>query len=72
MLAPEDDATRLELLLRLGDALLLAGEVVRLGDTVPEQAFALAQKTGDTAAGARACVLALEVNNRLDSVDHMP
>jgi tetratricopeptide (TPR) repeat protein len=54
----EDKAKRCDLLLALGDALLLAGEHQRVVDAEAPQAFALAEAITDNKRASRACLLA--------------
>jgi tetratricopeptide (TPR) repeat protein len=58
VLDPEDRAKRCDLLLALGDALLLAGEHRRVASTEAPQAFSLAEAIGDNTRTSRACLLA--------------
>jgi tetratricopeptide (TPR) repeat protein len=59
VLDPEDKARRCDLLLALGDALLLAGETRRLIDTEAAQAFSLAEAIADNKRASRACLLVM-------------
>jgi tetratricopeptide (TPR) repeat protein len=59
ILNPEDKAKRCDLLLDLGDALLLTIEPKRILDTIAPKAFSLAEKIGDSSRAVRACVLAI-------------
>jgi tetratricopeptide (TPR) repeat protein len=58
-LDPDDAATRCDLLLGLGTALMPAGEPRRVTETIAAEALALAEARGDTARAARACDMAL-------------
>jgi tetratricopeptide (TPR) repeat protein len=55
----EDKAKRCDLLLALGDALLLAGEHQCVIDIEAPQAFSLAEAIADSKRAARACMLAM-------------
>jgi tetratricopeptide (TPR) repeat protein len=59
VLDPEDKAKRCDLLLALGDALLLAGEHQRVVTTEAPQAFSLAEAIADNTKASRASVLAM-------------
>jgi tetratricopeptide (TPR) repeat protein len=59
VLAPEDKAKRCDLLLALGDALLLLGEHQRIIDTEAPQALSLAEAIADNKRACRACLLAM-------------
>jgi tetratricopeptide (TPR) repeat protein len=59
VLDPEDKARRCDLLLALGDALILAGEQQRVASTEAPQAFSLAEAIGDNRRACRACLLAM-------------
>ncbi|HLF09232.1 MAG TPA: hypothetical protein VI789_07785, partial [Dehalococcoidia bacterium] len=59
VLDPEDKAKRCDLLLALGEALMPAGEPVRVADEIAEEALALGQVHGDRERCSRACQLAL-------------
>jgi tetratricopeptide (TPR) repeat protein len=59
VLDPEDKVKRCDLLLALGDALLLAGEHRRVVNTEAPQALALAEAIGDNMRASRACLLAM-------------
>jgi len=59
ILDPEDKAKRCDLLLALGDALLLAGEHQRVIDIEASQALSLAEAIADNTRGSRACLLAM-------------
>jgi tetratricopeptide (TPR) repeat protein len=59
VLDPGDKARRCDLLLALGDALLLAGEHQRVASTEAPQAFSLAEAITDKPRASRACLLAL-------------
>jgi tetratricopeptide (TPR) repeat protein len=59
VLDPEDKAKQCDLLLALGDALLLAGENQRVVDTEAPQAFSLAEAITDNKRASRACLLAM-------------
>jgi tetratricopeptide (TPR) repeat protein len=56
----EDKAKRCDLLLALGDALLLAGENRRVVNTEAPQALALAEAIADNMRASRACLLAMK------------
>jgi len=58
VLDPEDKAKRCDLLLALGDALLLAGGHRRVIDMEAPQALALAEAISDNTRASRACLLA--------------
>jgi len=58
VLDPEDKAKRCDLLLALGDALLLAGEHRRVIDMEAPQALALAEAIPDNTRASRVCLLA--------------
>jgi tetratricopeptide (TPR) repeat protein len=55
----EDKAKRCDLLLALGDALLLAAEQQRVINTEAPQALALAEAIADNKQASRACILAM-------------
>jgi tetratricopeptide (TPR) repeat protein len=59
VLDPEDKARRCELLLTLGEALLLAGEHRRVVSTEAPQAFSLAEAIDDRKRASQACLLAM-------------
>jgi tetratricopeptide (TPR) repeat protein len=59
VLDPEDKAKRCDLLLALGDALILAGEQQRIIDTEAPQALSLAEAIADNTRASRACILAM-------------
>jgi tetratricopeptide (TPR) repeat protein len=59
VLDPEDKAKKCDLLLALGDALLLAGEHQRVIDMAAPQAFSLAEAIASKALASRACLLAM-------------
>ena len=59
VLDPEDKAKRCDLLLALGDALLLAGEHERVVNTEAPQALSLAEAIADNMRASRACLLAM-------------
>jgi tetratricopeptide (TPR) repeat protein len=59
VLDPEDKAKRCDLLLALGDALILAGEHRRVADMEAPQALSLAEVIGDNTRASRACLLAV-------------
>jgi tetratricopeptide (TPR) repeat protein len=59
VLDPDDRAERCDLLLTLGDALILAGEHQRVVSTEAPQAFSLAEAITDSKRAARACMLAM-------------
>jgi tetratricopeptide (TPR) repeat protein len=58
VLDPEDKTKRCDLLLALGDALILAGEHRRVVSTEAPQAFSLAEAIGDNSRASKACLLA--------------
>jgi tetratricopeptide (TPR) repeat protein len=58
VLDPEDKAKRCDLLLALGDALILAGEHQRVVNTEAPQALSLAEAIGNNTRASRACMLA--------------
>jgi tetratricopeptide (TPR) repeat protein len=58
VLDPDDKAKRCDLLLALGDALILAGEHQRVVNTEAPQALSLAEAIGDNTRASRACMLA--------------
>jgi len=60
VLDPEDKAKRCDLLLALGDALLLAGEHRRVVSAEALQALALAEAITDNRRASRACLLAMK------------
>jgi tetratricopeptide (TPR) repeat protein len=60
VLDPEDKARRCDLLLALGDALLLAGETRRVIDAEAPRAFSLAEAIGDNKRASRACLAAMK------------
>jgi tetratricopeptide (TPR) repeat protein len=60
VLDPEDKARRCDLLLALGDALLLAGEHQRVVSTEAPQAFSLAEAVDHTQRASRSCMLAMK------------
>ncbi len=60
VLDPEDKAKRCDLLLALGDALILAGEHQRVIDTEAPQALSLAEAIADNTRASRACLLAMK------------
>jgi tetratricopeptide (TPR) repeat protein len=60
VLDSEDKARRCDLLLALGDALLLAGEHQRIVSSEAPQALALAESIADNARASRACMLAMK------------
>jgi len=60
VLDPEDKAKRCDLLLALGDALGLAGEIQRVIDTEALQAFSLAEAIVDNKRASRACLMAMK------------
>lgn len=60
VLDPEGKAKRCDLLLALGDALLLAGEHQRVVSTEAQQAFSLAEAIADHKRASQACVLAMK------------
>jgi tetratricopeptide (TPR) repeat protein len=59
VLDPEDKAKRCDLLLALGDVLILAGEHQRVVNTEAPQALSLAEAIGDNMRASRACLLAM-------------
>ena len=58
VLDPDDRGKRWDLLLALGDALILAGELRRVVDVVAPEALSLAEAMGDSIRASRACELA--------------
>jgi len=60
VLDPEDKAKRCDLLLSLGDALILAGEHQRIVSTEAPQALAFAEAITDNKRACRACLLAMK------------
>jgi tetratricopeptide (TPR) repeat protein len=60
VLDPEDKAKRCDLLLALGDALILAGEHQRVVNTEATQALSLAEAIPDNTRASRACLLAMQ------------
>jgi predicted ATPase len=60
VLDPEDKVKRCDLLLALGDALILAGEHRRVASTEAAQAFSLAEAITDNRRACRACLLAMK------------
>jgi tetratricopeptide (TPR) repeat protein len=60
VLDPEDKTKRCDLLLALGDALLLAGETQRVIGTEAAQAFSLAEAMADNKRASRACLLVMK------------
>jgi tetratricopeptide (TPR) repeat protein len=60
VLDPEDKARKCDLLLALGDALLLAGEHQRVATTEAPQALSLAESIGDKKLASRTCMLAMK------------
>jgi tetratricopeptide (TPR) repeat protein len=60
VLDPEDKAKRCDLVLALGDALLLAGELRHVIDIPATQAFSLAEAIADNKRAYRACLLAMK------------
>jgi tetratricopeptide (TPR) repeat protein len=60
VLDPEDKAKRCDLLLALGDALILAGEHHRVVNTEAPQALSLAEAIADNTRASRACMLAMK------------
>jgi tetratricopeptide (TPR) repeat protein len=60
VLDPEDKAKRCDLLLALGDALILAGEHQRVVNTEAPQALSLAEAIADNTRASRACLLAMQ------------
>jgi len=59
VLDPEDKAKKCDLLLALGDVLLLAGEHQRVYSTEAPQALSLAEAISDNKRACRACLLAM-------------
>jgi tetratricopeptide (TPR) repeat protein len=59
VLDPEDKAKNCDLLLALGDALLLAGEHQRVVSTEAPEALGLAEAIADNKRASRACLLAM-------------
>ena len=64
VLDPDDKATRCDLLLTLGDALMPAGEPRRVMDAVAPEAFTLAETIADRARASRACRVGLDALRR--------
>jgi serine/threonine protein kinase/tetratricopeptide (TPR) repeat protein len=60
VLNPEDRAKRCDLLLALGDALLLVGQHYRVISTEAPQAFSLAEAIADSKRASQACLLAMK------------
>ena len=60
VLDPEDKVRKCDLLLALGDALLLAGETRRVIDMEALQAFSLAEAISDNVRASRASLLAIQ------------
>jgi tetratricopeptide (TPR) repeat protein len=60
VLDSEDKARKCDLLLALGDALILAGEHRRVASTEAPQAFSLAEAITDNTRASRACLLAMK------------
>jgi tetratricopeptide (TPR) repeat protein len=60
VLDPEDKVKRCDLLLALGDALVLAGDHQRVVSTEAPQAFALAEAIADNKRASRASLLAMD------------
>jgi tetratricopeptide (TPR) repeat protein len=60
VLDPEDKARKCDLLLALGDALILAGEHQRVIDVEAPQALALAEAISDRKRASQACMLAMQ------------
>jgi tetratricopeptide (TPR) repeat protein len=60
VLDPEDKARRCDLLLALGDALILAGEHQRVVNTEAPQALSLAEAIANNKRASRACLLAMK------------
>ena len=60
VLDPEDKAKRCDLLLAMGDALILAGEHERVVNTEAPQALSLAEAIADDTRASRACLLAMQ------------
>jgi tetratricopeptide (TPR) repeat protein len=58
VLDPEDKAKRCDLVLALGDALILAGELKRVIDVEAPQALSLAEAIADSKRASQACLLA--------------
>jgi len=59
ILDPEDNVKRCDLLLALGDALILAGELLRILNAVAPAALTLAEAIVDEARASRICQMAL-------------
>ena len=64
VLDQDDKARRCDLLLTLGEAMMPAGESLRVYESVAPEAFNLAETLGDNDRGARACQLAVEAMQR--------
>jgi tetratricopeptide (TPR) repeat protein len=60
VLDPEDKVKRCDLLLALGDVLLLAGQTQRVIDMEAPQALSLAESSADNIRASRACLLAMK------------
>jgi tetratricopeptide (TPR) repeat protein len=60
VLDPEDKAKRCDLLLTLGDALILTGANQRIIETEASEALALAEAVADNTRASRACLLAMK------------
>ena len=59
VLDSEDKARKCDLLMALGDALILAGEHRRVASAEAPQGFSLAEAIGDNTRASRACLLAM-------------
>lgn len=64
VLDPDDNAKRCDLLLVLGEALIVVGEPLRVAMEVAEQAWGLASAAGDPERAGRAGILAVRALNR--------
>ena len=60
VVAPADRSEQFDLLLQFGEALIPAGEPLRVVNTVAVQALALAEQLDDARRASRACQLAIE------------
>ena len=64
VLDPDDKAKRCDLLLALGEALMPAGESLRVYESVAPEAFAPAEALADNDRASRVCKLAVEAMQR--------
>jgi tetratricopeptide (TPR) repeat protein len=60
VLDPEDKARRCDLVLTMGDALILAGQHERIIETEASEALSLAEAIADNTRASRACLLAMK------------